>query len=278
MTTSARIRMASSATILGLVLILSLIGSVYAAPGNGDKNKQGQPPALNFTSGQSAQEPKLEGEEAQPMKALGGTKLAKVNDRGQLDASAAKDFSIQAGAVASVDLTNLYNYCYRDRVYVQAKNNTGSVQYVQIRVYSQGYWYEQYTSVPANSYVNVPFYGIQGTYSTYLYTWNGSTYQYDEYKAGENTCRVSITKEEFNTGAGWVRLRIENTGTAYASVRSTELAPYPSAGTYTGTQYNYPAPGGGAQYRWFQVGYVPYGVVSDILGSSVSPSYFYGDL
>lgn len=269
--------MGTTTTVLGLALILSLVGSVYAAPrGNGNKNKQGEPPALNFSSSQDAKEPKLEGEEAQPMEALGETKLAKVDAQGQLNASASGDFSIQAGAVASVDLTNLYNYCYRDRVYVQAKNNTGSVQYIRVRVYSQGYWYDKYTSVAANSYVNVPFYGVQGTYGAYLYTWNGSIYQYDEYKAGENTCRVSITRT-YNTG-GWVQLKYENTGTAYASVRSTELAPYPGSGTYTGTQYNYPAPGGAAQYRWFSVGTSPYGIVSDILGSSVSPSYFYGDL
>lgn len=271
MTTSAKFRATAITTVLGLAMIISVVGSVHATPRNTSPE---QAPGFNLTSGQEAKEPKLKGVESKPMQALGSTSLVKVDDQGQ--PTATNDFTAQAGAVSSVDLTGLYNYCYRDRVYVQAKNNTASVQYMQVRLYSQGYWYEQYTSVPANSYRNVPFYGIQGAYSTYLYVWNGSTYQYDEYKGGTNTCRVSITRT-YNSG-GWVQLKYENTGTAYATVQSTELAPYPGSGTYTGTQYNYPAPGGAAQYRWFSVGTSPYGIVADVVGSSLTPSYFYGDL
>lgn len=259
--------------ILGVAMILSVVSSVYAAPRDNGQKPQ-QPPALNFASGQDAKEPKLRGEEAQTMQPLGSTTLTK--ETAQSQATVNGDFTAQAGAVSSVDLTGLYNYCYRDRVYVQVKNNTTAVQYVQVRLYSQGYWYEQYVSVPASSYRNVAFYGIQGAYTTYLYVWNGSTYQYDEYRSGTNTCRVSITRV-YNSG-GWVQLKYQNTGTAYATVRTTELAPNPGSGTYTGTQYNYPAPGGAAQYRWFDVDYSPYGIVADITGSSVTPSYFYGDL
>lgn len=272
MTTTEKIRSVGITTVLGLALILGLVGSVYAAPG-GNSDKQ-MPPTLNFVSGQDTKEPQLRGGEAKSMKPLGSTETIKVAP--QNEAAVTGDFTAQAGAVASVDLTGLYNYCYRDRVYVQVKNNTSAVKYIQVRLYSQGYWYEQYVSVPANSYRNVAFYGVQGAYTAYLYVWNGSTYQYDEYRTGTNTCRVAITRV-YNSG-GWVQLKYENTGTAYATVQSTELAPYPAAGTYTGTHYNYPAPGGAAQYRWFSVGTSPYGIVADITGSSVTPSYFYGDL
>ena len=118
--------------------------------------------------------------------------------------------------------------------------------------------------------------GVDGSWSAYLYTWNGSSYQYDEYEAGTNTCKVDVTRT-YNTG-GWVQLKIQNTGTSYATQISTELAPYPGTGTYTGTKYDYPAAGGAAIYRWFYVGTSPYGISSYTYGSFNMPTFFTGDL
>lgn len=128
------------------------------------------------------------------------------------------------------------------------------------------------------SYTYPAFYGIDGSYYAYLYVWNSTTsqYEYDEYLGGTNTCNVSVART-YNTG-GWVQLKIQNLGTAYANQVSTELAPYPASGTYTGTQYVYLVAGGTAIHRWFQVGTQPYGIVSSTSGSYNAPSLFYGDL
>ncbi len=183
------------------------------------------------------------------------------------------------GNVSAVDLSTPLNYCYHSLTYIPLKNNTGSTQYAHLYFYTGGMTRDYYVSIPAYGTVYPAFYGTEGSWSTSLYTWNGSSYTYDEYTYGSNTCNVSVTRT-YNTG-GWVQLKIQNTGTAYASQQSSELAPFPSSSTYsgyTGTFYDYPVAGGAAIYRWFYVGTSPYGIMSTTLNSYLAPVTFTGDL
>ena len=207
------------------------------------------------------------------MNKLGPTKEVQTTADGKPSTNVV---SPMVGASSSVDFSSFYNYCWKNLAYTTVKNNTSSTQYIRTQIYNNGGYHDVYTSVAAGSYAYPAFYGVEGAYSAYLYVWNGSSYVYDEYKAGNNTCNVSVTRT-YNTG-GWVQLKIQNLGTAYASQVSTELAPYPGSGTYTGTQYDYPAAGGAAIYRWFYVGTQPYGIASYTSGSTISPYFFTGDL
>lgn len=271
------IRLLRSKKIMGalmaFVLLAGTASTVDAAPS--PKSKHGQtPPASDMVSGQE-QKPEVEpgSADAEKTEALGPTKDIKVDKKGDPQA---QSFSALAGSVANVDFDNFLNYCYKNLAYTKVKNSTGSTKYAKIRVYNKGSYREQYVTISANTTSYPAFYGVEGNYTAYLYVWNGSYYQYDEHKYSENTCKVDVTRI-YNSG-GWVRLQIENNGTAYATQKSTELAPYPNNGTYTGTHYNYPAIGGSALYRWFYVGTSPYGIVSETVGSSNSPALFYGDL
>ena len=199
----------------------------------------------------------------------GATQLVQTNSAGAPAVAA-------IGAVAGVDFLAPLNYCSRNLVYTPVKNTTAAAKSVQVRFSNQGGTRDVYTSVPAGGTSYVANYGVSGAYTAYLYVWNGSKYVYDEYKQGTHTCKVTVTRI-YNTG-GWVRLQIQNSGTAYASQLSTELAPFPAAGTYTGAHYDYPVAGGVPIYRWFQVGTQPYGIVSHTLGSSNAPAFFTGDL
>lgn len=238
---------------------------------------------------QSATPPKAPVANAQAKPAVApGTKDAKVTaklgntNKVQTDASgkpvgATKMASPLAGTVSGVDFQTFYNYCWKNLVYTTVRNTTSSTKYIHVQVYNQGAYHDVYATLASGGSYSYPaFYGTDGAYSAYLYVWNGSAYQYDEYKGGTNTCNVNVTRV-YNTG-GWVQLKIQNTGTAYATQQSTELAPYPGSGTYTGVQYDYPAAGGAALYRWFSVGTQPYGIVSSTYGSFNSPALFSGDL
>lgn len=273
------------AAISGLVLSVALVASsvagvnVLAQPGNGNgqdkKADQMTPPSLNFSQGASAKAEIEPGTvDAEATEALGDTQKVDISASGQLKAQS--DVAPLAGNVSGVDFASPLNYCYRDLVYLPVTNTTSSTKYVKVEVYNNGTYLYKYATVAANSTAYVAFYGITGTYYGYLYVWNGSTYQYDEYKSSENTCRVAVSRV-YDTG-GWVQLKIENTGTAYATQKSSELAPFPGSGTYTGTHYDYPAAGGAAIYRWFYVGTQPYGIVSDTYGATSNPYLFTGDL
>jgi hypothetical protein len=181
-----------------------------------------------------------------------------------------------AGTVSGVDFLAPLNYCSRGLVYTPVKNTTTTSRYIQVRLYNQGGYKDVYTTVAPGATVYPAFYNTEGAYTAQLYVWNGTSYKYDEYKTGTNTCNVVVTRV-YNTG-GWVELKIQNLGTAYASQKSAELAPYPASGTYTGTHYDYPVAGGAAIYRWFYVGTSPYGIVSNTLGSYNAPYLFSGDL
>lgn len=246
----------ASGAALSVVLLATSATSAYALSGNTNTV-----PPTNNVSGTQAKAP------VEP-----GTKDAKTSRKLGPTSSA----TVLAGTVAGVDFQSPLNYCYKNLVYTPVKNTTAVAKSIKVILYNQGGTRTAYYSVAANSTSYPAFYNTEGAYTAQLYVRNGTSYQYDEYTTGTNTCNVSVTRV-YNAG-GWVELKIQNLGTAYATVQSTELAPYSAAGTYTGTHYDYPAAGGAAIYRWFQVGTSPYGIVSDVMGSSVGPFLFYGDL
>ena len=258
---------------LSVVILASSVTSAFATPGDlGTTPPKGD---KNLVSGPQAKPPVEPGSvDAKQTEKLGGTNEIKTNADGTPDS---KFKTPLAGNVSGVDFQTFYNYCWKNLVYTTVRNTTSSTQYLRVLVWNQGHYRDLYTSVAAGgSYTYPAFYGIDGSYSAYLYVWNGSYYAYDEYKGGTNTCNVSVSRV-YNTG-GWVELKIQNLGTAYATQVSSELAPYPGSGTYTGTQYDYPSPGGAALYRWFYVGTQPYGITSYTSGSFNSPYFFTGDL
>ena len=258
-----------SGAALSVVLVASSVASTYAAPNRPTPPSNG----ASQVSGPQAKPPVEPGTvDAKQTEKLGNTNEVKLNKEGKLEAN---DFQALAGSVANVDFQSPLNYCWKNLVYTPVKNTTSSTKYLRIMVWNQGMYRDYYTSVAANSTTYPAFYGVDGSYSAYMYVWNGSSYAYDEYVGGTNTCNVSVTRT-YNTG-GWVQLKIQNTGTAYATQISTELAPYPGSGTYTGTQYDYPVAGGAAIYRWFQVGTSPYGINSYTYGSFNMPYFFTGD-
>lgn len=272
--TIKNVRKAAGGLSLSALLVFAMAGSAFAAPA-ADGSRQ-TPPTTSFASGpqdKPAVEPGTR--DAKPTPKLGASEEVKLeaNGKPQLKSSAVAPL---AGTVANVDLLTTLNYCSNNLVYVPVKNATSVSKSIRVNLYNQGSYRETYVTVAANSTSYVAFYGVIGDYNAYLYVWNGSAYQYDEYKTSKNVCNVSVTRT-YNTG-GWVQLKIQNLGTAYASQRSTELAPFPASGTYTGTHYDYPAAGGAAIYRWFWVSTSPYGIVSDTLGGSLSPYFFTGDL
>lgn len=264
-----KVRMLLGSTLMAAITVAAVPTAAFAAP-----TGQQEPPRTNKTSGADAKPAVAPGsKDAKASESLGKTNLLSTNKDG---APLTSQFSTLAGNVSTVDFTTPYNYCYKNLTYATIKNNTSSTQYVHMYFYNQSTTRDVYYTVPANGYVYPAFYGVEGSWSASLYTWNGSSYQYDEYTTGNNTCKVDVTRT-YNAG-GWVQLKIQNTGTAYATQVSSELAPYPGTGTYTGTHYDSPAAGGAAIYRWFNVGTSPYAISSYTSGSYNSPVYFTGDL
>jgi hypothetical protein len=271
-----KLKTALSGVALSVVLLASSVSGAYALGSPDKKQDRGAtPPSTSFSSGPQAKAPVEPGAvDAKVTEKLGKTKEVDISSDGSLKAQA--DVAPMAGNVANVDFQTPLNYCYKHLTYLPVKNSTAVTKYLQVRIYNNGTYQEKYVTVAANSTAYVAFYGVEGTYYGYLYVWNGSSYQYDEYVSNENTCKVAVTRT-YNTG-GWVQLKIENTGTAYVTQKSSELAPFPASGTYTGTHYDYPTAGGAAIYRWFWVSTSPYGIVSDTYGSTSNPWLFTGDL
>jgi len=264
-------------TLAVLVLAGVSASALPAAPTASRSNLK--PPHTNNVSGPQSK-PAVEAGKVDATKeaAKGSTNYVAANADGSKVATK-QTMAAAAGYNSAVDFSTPYNYCYHNLTYTTLKNNTSSTQYVQVRLYNQTGYRDIYTSVAANSYAYPAFYGVDGAWYAYAYVWNGTSYSYDEYMSGNNTCQVSVSRT-YNYG-GWVQLKIQNTGTAYATQVSSELAPYPLNSTYspyTGTLYDYPTAGGAAVYRWFYVGYSPYGISSVTSGSWNYPSYFTGDL
>jgi hypothetical protein len=259
---------------LSLVVFTSSAAGVLAAPVSSTTPPTGD---QGTVSGPQSKPPVDPGsKDAKSTAALGKSNLVGTNSNGSLKANKGLSGPL-AGSVSGVDFQSPYNYCWKNLVYTPVKNTTSTTRYLQVRVYNNGTYHDIYTSVAAGGSITYPaFYGIDGSYYAYLYVWNGSSYQYDEYLSNTNTCNVSVTRT-YNTG-GWVQLKVQNYGTAYATQISSELAPFPAYGTYTGTQYDYPVAGGAAIYRWFYVGTSPYGIVSSTYGSFNYPYVFSGDL
>jgi hypothetical protein len=259
---------------LSVVILASSATSAFATPA-----ASLTPPAANkdLVSGPQAKAPIEPGsKDAKSEEKRGNTEQVKTNAEGKLEVGAQGEAAPRAGNVAGVDFQGFYNYCWKNLTYTTVRNTTASVQYIQVKMYNQGSYRDVYTSVASGgSYTYPAFYGVDGSYAAYLYVWNGSSYVYDEYKGDTNTCNVAVTRT-YDTG-GWVQLKIQNLGTAYATQISTELAPNPGSGTYTGTQYDYPVAGGAAVYRWFYVGTQPYGITSHTYGSFNLPYNFTGD-
>lgn len=265
----SKFKTAAGGLTFGAALLVSSLAGVYASPAPTSPQNSA---ARQAVSGPQAK-PAIEAgsKDSKATAPLGPTSVIAT------EANGAPKATVLAGAVAGVDFQSFYNYCSKNQIYTTVRNTTAALKYIQVKVWNQGHYREISTSVAAGgSYAYPAFYGVDGAYSAYLYVWDGSSYQYDEYKGSTNTCNVSVTRT-YNTG-GWVQLKIQNLGTAYASQKSSELAPYPASGTYTGTHYDYPVAGGAAIYRWFQVGTQPYGIVSSTLGSSNTPYIFSGDL
>lgn len=267
-----KLKTLASGLTLSVVMLASSAASVYAMP-----TTSATPPAANKepVSGPQAKVPFEPGtQDAKATEKLGSTNEIKIEADGT--PKAFSKATPLAGNVSGVDFQTPLNYCSNSLTYTPVKNTTATAKSLRIMVWNQGMYRDLYTSVASGATINPAFYGVKGAYSAYLYVWNGTSYVYDEYKSSSNTCNVSVTRT-YNTG-GWVQLKIQNLGTAYATQRSTELAPYPAAGTYTGTHYDYPVAGGAAIYRWFQVGTQPYGIISQTVGSSNSTYFFTGDL
>jgi hypothetical protein len=247
----------------GILILAGSVASVNAA----STSQSMAPPKNDLTSGPQAKAPMQPGTQLnQSSKKLGPTQ----------EVSSPEAVTPNTGYVSGVDFQAFSNYCYKNFIYTPVRNTTASTQYFEVLVYNQSSSHTYYGSVAAGSYAYPYFYGIDGSYTAYLYVWNGSNYQYDEYATNTNTCNVSVSRV-YNAG-GWVELKIQNLGTAYATQVSAELAPYPATGTYTGTKYDYPAAGGAAIYRWFYVGTSPYGIASYTSGSSNTPVFLTGDL
>lgn len=258
---------------LGAVVLTTSAGTVAAAPAASGSTQT--PPASRFVSGAQAKNVIVPGsKDTKSSEPMGPTSIV-ATDGKSAPKALPENLSGLVGNVSGIDFLSGLNYCYKNLVYTPVYNGTTTGRYVQVRLYNQGGYRDFYTYMTAGSYLYPTFYNTEGAWSAYLYVWNGSSYVYDEYMGGTNTCNVSVTRT-YDTGS-WVQLKIQNTGTAYATQVSTELAPYPGSGTYTGVQYDYPTPGGAAVYRWFQVGYVPYGIYSYTSGSNLTPVPFKGD-
>ncbi len=200
----SRIRVLAGGVSLCAVLLLGAVGSVYAAPAA--TTSELKPPATRLVSGKQ-DKPSVEpgSRDAKLTEQLGPTNLAKTNAEGKPLGA------LQSVAVAGVDFQTPMNYCWKNLVYMPVKNTTTAVKYVQVRVYNQTGYRDIYTSVSPNGGITYPaFYGVDGSYTAYLYVWNGSTYQYDETKTGSNVCNVSVTRV-YDTG-GWVQLKISEPG------------------------------------------------------------------
>lgn len=266
-------------TLLAGVLALTTVGAVQGtASAQAPVAPQPAPVAVSGKQAKPAVAPGSKDGVSKASKPLGPTKLRELDASGKM--VNASTSSALIGNDASVDFSTAYNYCQGNLVYTTVRNYSAVTKYFQVVLSANGSTRTFYTSVAAGGTAYPTWYGVTGTYYAYLYVWNGSSYAYDESKTSANNCAVSVTWNT-NTGyTGYVLMTAKNTGTAYASLESNELAPFPAAGTYTGYHWDYPAAGGGTINRYYYVGTgQKFGIYANLYGAlGYSPWYRYGQL
>ena len=162
---------------LGVILIASSGATTYAAP----VSSTVPPVDKQHISGPQSEPPiKAGSKDAKPTDKLGPTAEVKT-DSAVKSKMSTNQVTTKSGNVSGVDFQTFYNYCYRNLVYTTVKNTTSSTKYIQVKLYNQNASSDIYTSIAAGgSYTYPAYYGVTGTYSAYLYVWNGSSYVYDE--------------------------------------------------------------------------------------------------
>lgn len=261
--------------VLSVSLVASSIAGVSAFRGHDRGNHhKSTPPETSFSQGKQDKHPVEPGKvDAKETEKLGAAEEVQTEANGKVDAETRQQLSRTADT-SEVSLEEPLNYCYKNLVYTRVVNHSGSTQSVQVTLYNKGGEHKKWATVAAGQTAYVAFYGIEGEYAAYLYNWDGSTYKYVGDTAGESICRVAVTRT--HNSDGWVQLRIQNTGTAYVTQKTSQLAPNAGVGEYTGTHHDKPVAGGDPIYRWFDVNGSTYGIVSETYGATNSPFFFTG--
>lgn len=262
--------------VLSVALVVSSIASVSAVASHDRKDRdhrRGTPPSSSFSQGPQDSHPVEPGTvDAPETEKLGQAEEIQVDTNGKLKAESEQELGAN---IVEVGFDTPLNYCYKNLVYARVDNHTAATQSVQVTMYNQGGEHNKWATVAAGQTAYVAFYGVEGEYAAYLYHWDDSTYQYVNKVYGESICQVAVTRT-YNAN-GWVQLRIQNTGTAYATQKSSQLAPNAGVGEYTGTHHDKPVAGGEAIYRWFDVNGSTYGITSSTYGGTNSPYLFNGN-
>jgi hypothetical protein len=180
-------------------------------------------------------------------------------------------------ADAGVGLYNALNYCYGAMTYTPVYNNNTTSRHFMVVLNNQSQSRHFYGSVAAGGTFYVPFSGVRGDFSAYLYVWNGSAYRYDDYRVSNNRCDVTVTAVCSSTYPGWVQEVLKNNGTAYASVQTYRSQPTPQA-----SYYDYPIAGGEAVTRWVKIREStdtakPFVLAVSVLGSYELQQHFTGN-
>jgi hypothetical protein len=263
--------------VLSAALVVSSIAgaSVFAHDRRDRDHRRSTPPSSSFSQGPQDSHPVEPGTvDAPETEKLGKAEEVQVDVNGKLEAESQRKLE-QGAKIVEVSFDDPLNYCFKNLVYARVVNHTASTQSVQVTMYNQGGEHSKWATVAAGQTAYVAFYGVEGEYAAYLYHWDGSSYQYVNNVHGESICQVAVTRT-YNSN-GWVQLRIQNTGTAYATQKSSQLAPNAGVGEYTGTHHDKPVAGGEAIYRWFDVSGGTYGITSSTYGSTNSPYLFNGN-
>lgn len=195
--------------------------------------------------------------------AQGPTQVVKLDAAGQPAVAT-------IAADATVGFLAPLNYCSSQLVRTPVRNTSAMLKFVQVVVLNSGTTRTLYASVAAGATIFPSFYGVTGSYTAYLYVWNGSSYVYDELRSSSNVCRVAVTAT-CNAVTHVLHVVMTNTGTAIASVQTQRLLPLPQTSYFNG-----PVAGGPAVVRLVFVGNTNYAVAVDVLGSNLSPRYFAG--
>jgi len=262
--------------VLSVILVASSIASASAVANRENRShRKSTPPSTSFSQGPQDNHPVEPGAvDAEETEKLGKSEEIKVESNGKLKNEARQEASLATDS-AEVSFDEPLNYCYKNLVYARVVNHSDVTQSVQVTMYNQGGEHSKWATVAAGQTAYVAFYGVEGEYAAYLYRWDGSTYQYVNNVYGESICQIAVTRT-YNTN-GWVQLRIQNTGTAYATQKSSQLAPNAGVGEYTGTHHDKPVAGGEAIYRWFDVNGSTYGITSSTYGGTNTPYLFNGN-